>query len=523
MFPLLSGLAAACGSDRVKMLSIGDSTTDSSVPRYPIEQLRDPITCSDCHQDHFNEWSGSTHAYASIDPVFRAMNERGQKETNGELGNFCVKCHAPMAVAQGLTTDGLNLDSIPKEFQGVTCYFCHNTKDVAGDHNNPLVLANDVIMRGPVKSPLEFGHKGEYSPWFDDNVKTAGFQSSQLCGSCHDVVVPAHFSGAAKDVPLEQTFQEWSSSVFDFVDNHDGGLQGNPLNCTSSAGCHMKRDTDVPIARPVMRHPTMPTRLYRHEHDFPAVDTPLVDDFGVSTDGGVPEKDDQLKQIRDKFSYAFRVVLCADVPDKVQGTLVTQIENLNAGHYLPSGAGQNRRIWIELHAYRQGTEIFKSGVVPQGVAATNVKDTWILYDRAFKADGTPAHMFWDVARLEPNVIPVSTPRDVETNKLTHPPFSNVYNPDRVTMTIWIEAIGLDVIDDLIGKSSLDPSIRDRIQRFAVELDIAPQPLPTPDGRPVTFDWTLDAAIVAAQDQNSTHLYGQQCLEFPPPTSITITR
>ena len=29
------------------------------------------------------------------------MNKRGQRETNGALGTFCLKCHAPMAVALG--------------------------------------------------------------------------------------------------------------------------------------------------------------------------------------------------------------------------------------------------------------------------------------------------------------------------------------------------------------------------------------------------------------------------------------
>src|SRR4051812_42737985 len=67
---------------------------------YAREKLLDPETCKECHQKHFEEWSGSMHAYASKDPVFRAMNERGQRETNGELGDFCVKCHAPMAVSE---------------------------------------------------------------------------------------------------------------------------------------------------------------------------------------------------------------------------------------------------------------------------------------------------------------------------------------------------------------------------------------------------------------------------------------
>ena len=71
------------------------------------------------------------HAYASDDPVFRAMNARGQRETDGGLGDFCVKCHAPMALNEKATTDGLNLDAVPQALHGVTCFYCH-TVDLRG-------------------------------------------------------------------------------------------------------------------------------------------------------------------------------------------------------------------------------------------------------------------------------------------------------------------------------------------------------------------------------------------------------
>jgi hypothetical protein len=523
MVPLISGLVAACGDVRDDPMPNHGPSPSVTAPKLTIEQLRDPITCSDCHQDHFREWSGSMHAYASVDPVFRAMNARGQKETNGALGDFCVKCHAPMALALGLTTDGLNLDSLDdKSVQGVTCYFCHDTEDVPADpaHNNPLVLANDAVMRGPVKSPLEFGHRGEYSEWFDDNVKTAGFKSTTFCGSCHDIVVPAHLSGASQDVPLEQTFQEWRSSVFAAPEDPDAGVglhanpSNRPLNCTSGGGCHMKRETNVPIASPVIAHPTMPTRTYRHQHDFPAVDTALVD---------FPEKDAQAELIQDKFKTEFRIALCADLPGSVRNTIVLQLENLSAGHYLPSGASQDRRLWVEVHAYQQGAEIFQSGVVPPGVAATSVPGTWILYDRASKADGSIAHMFWDVAKLDGSqTIPVSTPdllSGTDANRLNHT-FQYIRYPDRVTMTIWVEAIGLDVIDDILGSGTyLDPSIRDKVGRFAVQL-YGPPFAPTPAGSPVTFEWTVEAALAAAHDNNTTQIDGQQCVEFPAKVNVT---
>ena len=32
-----------------------------------LEELRDPKSCQACHQQHYEEWSASMHAYASKD------------------------------------------------------------------------------------------------------------------------------------------------------------------------------------------------------------------------------------------------------------------------------------------------------------------------------------------------------------------------------------------------------------------------------------------------------------------------
>lgn len=94
---ILVVLASACGGDDI----------------YPIERLQDPNTCMECHPSHFTQWSGSMHAYAADDPVFVAMNKRGQRETQGALGAFCIKCHAPMAVVNGTITDANAADFDP--------------------------------------------------------------------------------------------------------------------------------------------------------------------------------------------------------------------------------------------------------------------------------------------------------------------------------------------------------------------------------------------------------------------------
>jgi hypothetical protein len=159
------------------------------------------------------------HAYASRDPVFIAMNKRGQRETNGELGDFCVDCHAPMAVRENATTDGLNLDDVPAHLQGVTCYFCHNAVGVGEHFNNDLELADDTVMRGGVANPPRTNaHGSEYSSFHDRNHR----DSTRLCGSCHDIVTPA-------GVQLERTFVEYQASLF-------GTSESGFETCN---GCHM--------------------------------------------------------------------------------------------------------------------------------------------------------------------------------------------------------------------------------------------------------------------------------------------
>ena len=168
----------------------------------PIETLEDPTSCASCHPQHYAEWSGSMHAYASDDPVFVAMNRRGQREAR--LGTFCVQCHAPMVVALGIS-DGTNFDpaALPPKARGVTCYFCHDIAKIVDDHNNGLELALDTTMRGGVADPVDNpAHHSAFDP-----LMASSTNNSQMCGSCHDVVMP-------NGVALERTYQEWKTTIF---------------------------------------------------------------------------------------------------------------------------------------------------------------------------------------------------------------------------------------------------------------------------------------------------------------------
>jgi len=150
------GLAPGCGH----------ANSAASTPEVDAGALLYPENCAACHMDHYNQWRGSMHAYASQDPAFLAMNRRMQRENPG-LGTFCVKCHAPMAVVAGKTTNGLNLSELDARYLGVTCYFCHSIEavDTAHPFNAAVTLASDLSRDKLVDALRSFAAASEKADW----------------------------------------------------------------------------------------------------------------------------------------------------------------------------------------------------------------------------------------------------------------------------------------------------------------------------------------------------------------------
>lgn len=422
----------------------------SDEPQYLTrEELLDPATCESCHPVHYEEWQSSMHAYAADDPVFLAMNARGQRETDGELGDFCVQCHAPMAVREGLTTDGLNLPEIEQKYKGVTCYFCHSVDAVEGTHNNPLRLAEDLVMRGGLTDPVENGaHRMAYSPLQD----RGRLESSDLCGACHDIVTPA-------GVHLERTFVEWQESVF---------ATGFALTC---GNCHMDgRENEV-----VADFEGVGLRT-RHAHDFPGVDVALTD---------WPGKDLQLEGIQRELDTSVQAQLCYN-PDgnKIELTLT----NVGAGHMWPSGSAQDRRAWVELVAQSGEETILETGVVAEDepVAQTTTTDPllWQLRDFTYDTAGQVVHMFWDAASYDSELLPPGVTTDMSDPAFNHSVL-RTYElgaspaPTYMRVALHIRPIGLDVLDDLIATGDLEAIYRERMPTFTVS--------------GATLEWTPEAA------------------------------
>ncbi len=402
----------------------------------------DPAVCQSCHPQHYQQWSGSMHAYASEDPVFQAMNARGQRETAGALGDFCVRCHAPVAVQMGATRDGLNLASLPSPMRGVTCYFCHQVTDVQGSHNNPLVLAQDSTMRGAYVDPLRaLSHRSAASPLHD----RTGHDSAQLCGSCHDVVTPPPLS-----VPLERSYVEWQASVF-------GNGQLKPgLTCGQ---CHMP-GREAPIAAVL----NAPTRTL-HDHSMPGVDLAL---------SPFPERAAQRQAVQRDLDTAVAAKLCV-TPDGAGLVAEVTLDNAGAGHSFPSGAAHDRRAWVELSAYNAGGLVFQSGGVPEGQAvvdsAVSDPNLWLLRDRVYTTAGKEAHMFWDVARIESELLPAAVTSDRSDPRYFHAVRHSYRLPtravDRIALRLRMRPIDHDVLKDLVASGDLDDALRGQLPTFTL--------------------------------------------------------
>lgn len=426
-----------------------------------VAELKDPAACQSCHPTQFAEWSRSMHAYAGDDPVFVAMNQRGQRETSGALGDFCVKCHAPMALRDGLTTDGKNLATLPAAARGVTCFFCHSAESITGDHNNPLTLATDGRMLGPIADPVAGAPHGSAYSALLDGPQT---ESAAACGTCHDIV-------NQHDVALERTYQEWGQTLFAI-----------PPHGQSCAQCHMA-GSDGPAS-------TVSTRSRRlHSHQFPAVDLPLTPFPGADATA-------QQQGVQAMLDTELQGTICVD---DIARKITVALDNVAAGHDWPSGASQDRRAWIELTATAGDQVVYQTGVAPgEAIEEAADPDLWMLRDCIFDDGGVEAHMFWQAASMTSNLIPGPVPLTVtDPTSFARTHLKRVYPvstllpalPDRITLRVFLKAIGDDVLSSLVMSNDLDPAIAAAVPRFQM-------------GGGAVLEWTRASALTYRDGTNN---------------------
>ena len=227
----------------------------------------------ECHPTHHEQWSGSMHAYASDDPVFVAMNKRGQRETNGALGTFCIKCHAPMAVAIGTITaderDGLRpLDAARRDRARHHLLLLPQRRQRSSTITTTASsLAIDQTMRGGAKNPVGSpAHHAKYDALMDSDDE----QVARCAGRATTSTTP-------NGVALERTLHG--------VEDDDLRDEQDPTHHLH-VRARLPHEVDDRRRSPTSRASTCPQRASGfHEHLWPAIDEALTPWPGTDRDG----------------------------------------------------------------------------------------------------------------------------------------------------------------------------------------------------------------------------------------------
>ena len=165
------------------------------------------MTCAKCHKKIYDEWRVSAHAYSAISPMFHRFEQKITALSQGTVGTFCLRCHAPVATQMNLPRDASIVDAPYVMREGVTCVACHRVKEAYG-----RVHGERRIEPGPLQAPVYGGIGGEgiakaiadkdnYKIKLDPTNKGPGqeihlqgikfeqLHKSDFCHACHQVAV----------------------------------------------------------------------------------------------------------------------------------------------------------------------------------------------------------------------------------------------------------------------------------------------------------------------------------------------
>lgn len=161
--------------------------------------------CATCHRAQYDEWRYSSHAYASISPMFNKFEQAINDLSQGTIGYFCMRCHSGVGTTMGETRDLPLWERAQVSREGVTCISCHRVEVYYGKANGERRIEPGDIYQ-PVYGSI--GGAGveqviqnpeEWNVALEENelglaMHKKGFRFAQLaeseyCTSCHQVAV----------------------------------------------------------------------------------------------------------------------------------------------------------------------------------------------------------------------------------------------------------------------------------------------------------------------------------------------
>jgi len=199
-------------------LAAGIVTALSEIPTLEISPDYDPhakifaessyptaATCGECHTQIYKEWSNSSHAYASISPMFHKFEQIINDLSSGTVRAFCVRCHQEVGTQRGEPRAAALWERSEVAREGVTCITCHRITEEYAKVNGQRTVQPGTISR-PVTSSGNgskfyeiLKHREDYHITTSEKehgsqihvgvVKFPQISQPQFCVSCHQVAV----------------------------------------------------------------------------------------------------------------------------------------------------------------------------------------------------------------------------------------------------------------------------------------------------------------------------------------------
>ena len=313
----------------------------------PIGKFASADDCGFCHPKQLEEFAGSFHSVAHEEPLYRAFAKMALVEAGPEIYAWCSGCHSPAGVVSGLIPGQSDADLPAAAKAGVTCDVCHQVSGLSGASgpwkepgNASLVIEPGSVKHGPLgdiqANPNHTSVRGDF------------FASSEMCASCHTVIVPSNGRR------LESTYAEWKSSVY-----AEKGVQ-----CQD---CHMRPVADAievaaslkPITRPGRASEMSAKDRELHEHLFVG---------GNSNTERLTGDAARAEMARERLKSAAQLALemSGTAPGASALAFDVVVRNVGAGHALPTSLTELREMWIAIRVTSaDGKLVFESGALDE--------------------------------------------------------------------------------------------------------------------------------------------------------------
>jgi hypothetical protein len=401
LFSLALSVAVSASAGTPAPTTPNDFKYPGTQPGTITAPLATPSNCIGCHSGYgspdkepWRTWQGSMVAQSGRDPLtYAAMAIANQDAPH--TGELCIRCHMPKAWLEGRSTPEDASATTADDRQGVQCSACHRLVDP--DPGSPGAPASDAAILAGLSAPVVTTGGGQMVVDPVDTVRgpfdlvadlgsdphaptrtalQAPYQeSSQLCGTCHNVLNPVfqrNMSGGydlgawdapgdpALAFPEQHTYAEWSLSAYAAGGVHAPQFAGNghgvdgDYTVGSCQSCHMPRVTGKAAWTGVERT-NMPN------HDLVGANTlvpGMIADhpvFGAEVDAAVLDEG-AAKALR-MLRRAATVGASIDA-----GVLTVRVTN-ETGHKLPTGYPDGRRMWLSVQAFDADDQVvFESGL-----------------------------------------------------------------------------------------------------------------------------------------------------------------